>query len=148
MRSVASDVVRCVVCVCLSVCWAHRPTLQNGWTDRDVVWGAKYCDQLVSLSVCLSVIQAYHKNKMHNTHTRLTGLCPGLPESASTRKVKPIQILLKQETVSGSGISWAICKSAPRCRQITTPAPTTVFYRPGALPATQPTASKYWRHRK
>ena len=31
--------------------------------------------------------------------------------------------LLKQETVSGSGISWAICKSAPRSRQITTPAP-------------------------
>ena len=30
------------------------------------------------------------------------------------RKVKPIWILLKQETVSGSGISWAICKSAPR----------------------------------
>ena len=35
-----------------------------------------------------------------------------------TRKVKPIWILLKQETVSGSGISWAICKSAPRSRQI------------------------------
>ena len=31
--------------------------------------------------------------------------------------------LLKQETVSGSGISWAICKSAPRSRQIATPAP-------------------------
>jgi len=29
----------------------------------------------------------------------------------------------KQETVSGSGISWAICKSAPCSRQITTPAP-------------------------
>jgi len=28
------------------------------------------------------------------------------------RKVKPIWILLKQETVSGSGISWNICKSA------------------------------------
>jgi len=40
---------------------------------------------------------------------------------AGTRKVKPIWILLKQETVSGSGISWAIWKSAPRCRQITTP---------------------------
>ena len=25
--------------------------------------------------------------------------------------------------MSGNGISWAICKSAPRCRQITTPAP-------------------------
>jgi len=28
--------------------------------------------------------------------------------------------LLQQLTVSGSGISWAICKSAPRPRQITT----------------------------
>ena len=41
---------------------------------------------------------------------------------SSTRKVKPIRILLKQETVSGSGISWAICKSAPHSRQIATPA--------------------------
>jgi len=56
-----------------------------------------------------------------NTHTRLTALFPGLPGWASTRKVKPIWILLKQETVSGSGISWAICKSASRSRQITTP---------------------------
>jgi len=44
--------------------------------------------------------------------------------------------------VSGSGISWAICKSAPRSRQITTPVPHhSVFYRPDALPAAQPTAS-------
>ena len=42
-----------------------------------------------------------------HTHTRLTALFPGLPEWAGTRKVKPIWILLKQETVSGSGISWA-----------------------------------------
>ena len=53
---------------------------------------------------------------------------------------------MKQETVSGSGISWAICKSAPRSRQITTPAPQrSVFYRPDALPAAQPTASKHWK---
>ena len=32
-------------------------------------------------------------------------------------------ILLKQETASGSGISWAVCKSAPRSRQRTMPAP-------------------------
>jgi len=48
---------------------------------------------------------------------------PWLPEWAGTRKVTPIWILLKQETVSGSGISWAICKSASRSRQTTTPAP-------------------------
>ena len=58
-----------------------------------------------------------------HTHTRLTALCPGLPGWAGTRKVKPIWILLKQETVSGNGISWAIFKSAPRSRQITTAAP-------------------------
>ena len=45
------------------------------------------------------------------------------PRWAGTRKVKPIWILLKQETVSGIGISWAICKSVPRSWQITTPAP-------------------------
>ena len=56
-------------------------------------------------------------------------------------------ILLKQETVSGSGISWAICKYAPCTRQITTPAlHHSVFHRPDALPATQSTASKHWRH--
>ena len=81
-----------------------------------------------------------------HTHTRSTTLCLGLPRWAGTRKAKPVWILLKQETVSGSGISWAICKSASRSRQITMPAPHhSVFYRPDALPATQPTASKHWR---
>ena len=63
--------------------------------------------------------------QIHTTHThtdvRLTALCPGLPGWAGTRKVVPIWILLKQETVSGSGISWS--KSASRSRQITTSAP-------------------------
>ena len=58
-----------------------------------------------------------------HTHTRLTALCPGLPGWTSSRKGKPIWILLKQETVSGSAISWAICMSAPHSSQITTPAP-------------------------
>ena len=52
-----------------------------------------------------------------HTHTSLTALFPELPRWAGTRKVKPIWILLKQETVSG--ISWAICNSASRSRQIT-----------------------------
>jgi len=81
-----------------------------------------------------------------HTHLRLMALFPGLPGWAGTRMVKPIWILLKQGTMSGSGISWAICKSAPRSRQITTPAlHLSVFYRLDALPAAQPTASKHWR---
>jgi len=39
------------------------------------------------------------------------------------QKGKPIWILLKQGTVSSSGISWAICKSAPHSRQTTIPTP-------------------------
>ena len=89
---------------------------------------------------------AYPHTHTH-THTRLTALCPWVLGWAGTRKVKPIWILLKQDTVTGSGISWTICKSAPRSRQITMPAPhPSVFCRPDALPATQPTASKHYIH--
>ena len=50
--------------------------------------------------------------------------------------------------MSGSGISWAVCKSAPCCRQMTMPAPHhSVFFRPDALPVAQPTASKHWRQK-
>jgi len=85
-------------------------------------------------------------SRPQHTHPHLMALCPGLPGWAGTRKVKPIWILLKQETVSGSGISWAICKCAPHSRQITTPAHHhSDFYRPDALRAAQPAASKHWR---
>ena len=105
--------------------------------------------------ICNTIVIAWSKVYWFNliplittTHTPvLTALFPELPGLAGTRKVKPIWILLKQETVSGRGISWAICKSAPRSRQITTPAPHhSVFYKPGALPTALPTASKHWWH--
>ena len=69
-----------------------------------------------------------------HAHT-FNGPLSRLPVWAGTRKVKPIWILLKQEIVSGSGISWDMCKSSPSPRQIITPAPHySVFYRPDALP--------------
>ena len=49
---------------------------------------------------------------------------------SGTRKAKPVWILLKQETVSGIGISWAICKSAPLSRQ-PRQQPTTQFLQAG-----------------
>jgi len=76
-----------------------------------------------------------------HTHTRLTALCPGLPGWAGTRKVKPIWILLKQQTVSGSGISWTICKSAPHSRQITMPAPHHWSFLQAGCPSCRPTKS-------
>ena len=76
-----------------------------------------------------------------HTHTSLTALFPGLPGWAGTRKVKPIWILLKQETASGSGISWAICKSAPSSRQVTMPAPHHSRVLQARCPSCRPTNS-------
>jgi len=101
------------------------------------------CSSSSSSCMCLEIVINTHTH----THTRLTARFPGLSRWAGTRKVKPMWIFLKQETVSGSENSWAICKSALCSRQITTPAPHhSVFYRPDALPAAQPAASKHWRH--
>ena len=73
-------------------------------------------------------------------------LCPGLPGQASSLKVKPIWILLKQE----SEWQWhqlghmQVCTSLQTDNHAST-APVS-FYRPDALPAAHPTASKQWRH--
>jgi len=75
------------------------------------------------------------------THTHpFNGPFSWTTQVSQYQKGKPIWTLLKQETVSGSGISWAICKSAPRSRQITTPAPTTHFLQAGC-PSYRPTNS-------
>ena len=79
-------------------------------------------------------------NTHTHTNTRLTALCPGPPRWAGTRKEKPIWILLKQETVSGSGIHWAICKSAPRFSHITIRAPHHSFLQ-AWCPSCRPTNS-------
>jgi len=71
----------------------------------------------------LKILREYKNDILQHTHThtRLTALCPGLPRWAGPTKVKPIWILLEQEIMSGSGICWAICESAPPSRQITSP---------------------------
>ena len=65
------------------------------------------------------------------TNTHLTALFRDNPGEPVPVRENQSGFSLKQETVSGSGsgISWAICKSASRSRQITTPVPDhSVFY--------------------
>ena len=135
------------ICLC-SVCWnggEHKTwSAANSQRRRDHLRPQR-C-RFVSIGLPCSYLAVGFVWGTKHTHP-LTALCPGLPRWVGTRKVKPIWILLKQETVSGSGISWAICKSETRSRQTTTPAPHHwVCYRPDALPAAQPTASKHWKH--
>jgi len=81
------------------------------------------------------------------THARthpFNGPFSGTTRASRYQKGKPVWILLKQEIVSPNGISWAIRKSAPISRQITTP----VLHHSvstGRMPlsAAQPTASKH-----
>ena len=107
--------------------FAHAKALRNRPRFRWEYVDTAYCEKAVSHELCcpanhVSTIYIYthtHTHILHacthtDTDTCLTALCPGLPRWAGTKKAKPIWILLKQETVSGSGISWAVCKSAPR----------------------------------
>jgi len=72
---------------------------------------------------------------LRHTHTRpFNGPFSGTTRVSRYQKGKPIWILLKEETVSGSGISWAICKSASRSRQITMPATHHSVFFTGRMP--------------
>ena len=92
---------------------------------------------LTGITVYLFVSYTRAADTHTHTHICLTALFLGLPGSASTSKVKPIWSLLKQETVSGSGISWAICKSASRCRHNHASTPPLRFFT-GRMPFLPP----------
>ena len=146
-------------CVCMQCCNTSIESVKFRFTVQPCRWYRHHppalLDESAYQAALWSLQRPHHHLKIsrHNsiqhkhTHTRLMALCLGLPGWASTRKVKPIWILLKQETVSDGGISWAVCKSAPCSRQTTMPAPHhSVFYRPDAVPAAQTTVSKHWRY--
>jgi len=87
-----------------------------------------FCFQVTTLGSSVVVVVALGKLFTHiclcyytHTHTRLTALFPGLPGWAGTR-----QTLLQTDSHAST--------------------PPLSFYRPDALPAAQPTASKHWRH--
>jgi len=76
-----------------------------------------------------------------NTHP-FTGPLSRTTRVSQYQKGKTSLDLLKQEIVSGSGISWAICKSAPRSRQITTPAPHHSVFCTGRMPFLPPSQQR------
>ena len=101
------------------------PNLEFGDTN------ANY-PQILSCSKFRAPCLHYTHTQCH-THTRFTAHWT-LSWTTRVSRYQNHLILLKQETVSGSGISWAMCKSAPRPRQITMPAPHhSVFLQAGCL---------------
>jgi len=132
------------LCVCLSVCLSVSPLaylkkhiscvllpvrvsgslLLNVLCTSGFVDGVMFSHDLAYRGKVIRMDVSNSNSFYRHTHARLTALCPGLPGWAGTRKVKPIWILLKQETVSGSGISWAImqvCTSLQTDNHASTP---------------------------
>jgi len=111
--------------------------------DRKGIWRVKICASYTKNSYLALV----HWRKRHT----LTFNGP----LSGTARVSRYQKGKNQSGFYWSKRQWVavasagpICKSPPRSRQITTPVPHhSVFYRPDALPAAQPTASKHWRHK-
>ena len=103
-----------------------------------------YCVLQSCIVICTHIWALHAFNGLFSRTTWVT----------STRKVNHSGFYWSKRWWGGSGISWTICKSfACRSRQITMPVPHHTrcytplsFYRPDALPAAQPTASKHWRH--
>jgi len=116
---------RAVKWVCVCVC------VRSIWTKNS---------KILDISKCWRVAEITH------THTRLTALFPGLPGWAGTRKVKPIWFFTEERH---SEWQWhqlghmQVCNSLQTDNHASTHH--SVFYRPDALPAAQPTASKHCR---
>ena len=111
------------------------------------------CDTLrVTLNFDLSKIPSSHGQDLysHQTHTTVLLLFWNMSgttrvsryQKGKTRKVKTNLDLLEQEIVSGSGIGW-LYASLHLTPDNHTNIPPLSFYRPDALPAAQPTASKH-----
>jgi len=83
------------------------------------------------------------QQQQQQQQTHLTALCLGLPGWAGTRKTN-----LDFTEARDSEWQWhqlghmQVCTSLQTDNHSSTP-PHTVFYRPDALPAAQPTASKH-----
>jgi len=153
---------------------AAQPTASKHWRQSSCQWknfenqlifGKVMSKSVVSffwLTVYYCASIALHGQKLTISSTivkqGITGTCVHThthtfngPFSGTTRvsryqKGKPIWILLEQETVNSSGISWAnmqVCTSLQTVNHASTPP--LCFLQAGSLPASQPTASKHWR---
>jgi len=126
-----------------------RLSQQNCWQMvshyASVLCYSVYWDQISVYLATVIILGKYSVCVLQghaHTHTHpFNGPLSGTTEVSRYQKGKPIGILLKQETVSGSGISWAIRKFAPLFRQITMPASHYSVFLQAGCPSCRPTNS-------
>ena len=129
--------------------WKPKVTDISNWSNSAVIT----CNTILVYFSCLvqriqSAVNFYYSHTHTHTHTHTHPFNGPLSETTRVSRYQKGKTNLDFTGARDSEWQWhqlGICKSAPRSRQITTPAPHhSVFYRPDALPAAQPTASKHW----
>ena len=121
-----------------TVFFAFLRSMYQWWTDTPVL------EFFVTERVGTPFTDLYPFICFTHTHTRLTALCPGLPGWAGSRKAKTNLDFTEARDSEWQwhiNISWAICKSAPCSRQITTPAPHHSVFLQAGCPSCHPTNS-------
>ena len=122
------------------------PGRQHCNLSAATAWLQSYTRVVPQVSFKMSSFFSFHIMKnpkgtyCSNTHP-FNSLSSRTTRVSRYQNVKPISILLKQETLSGSGISWATCKSAPCSIQTTTPATHHSVFLQAGCPSCRPTNS-------
>ena len=121
--------------------WEPIHTLFDSGFNREGVW-AQAISTNSSSHIVVEQSDDIDRNEVTHTHTHthtpilsLYWILSGTAQVSQHQKGKTSNVksiwMYWSKRVSGSGISWAICKSARWPRQITTPAPITHFLQAG-----------------
>jgi len=89
-------------------------------------------------------IYTFTNMKYHSHHNRFTALFLGPPGWAGARR-KLLDFMVQGKINKGRHTDHPAERHSIGTNQCVPPPPSHIFYRPDALPAAQPTASKHWR---
>jgi len=85
----------------------------------------------------------FHQTRTTHHHNRFTAPSPGPPGWAGVRR-EPMDFMVQGKINRGRHTDHPAGRHSIQTNQCPPP-PSPIFYRPDALPATQPTVSKHWR---
>ena len=129
---------RCTVIKNPAICLlcSGNMTASQLMSQRSVPGGSQSTAKLLKDEVDRLIVRNTYQHTHTHTHT-FSGPLSGTTRVSRYQKGKTNLDFTETRDIS-SGISWAMCKSAPRSRQITTPAPHYSSFFTGRMPFLPP----------
>jgi len=118
------------------------------WVSAFVTYNCKVCFSVkLALILILTTVHLHLLLLLHYNYFTALWILPGTTWVSWNQKgkTKTIWISWSKRQWEAVGSTGPYAKSATRPRQLCQHPSTQFFYRPDALPATQPTMSKHWR---